>query len=129
MVQDQKRDLGTRIKRSNTKHQYKVGLAFLGGDNARQAYDFYKVMGDKYWAMRAQNKKVLSIVARCYAIAAENAGQIVQAYSKTNLDIKGEMQINFTENLKMAEAIAQKIKEDPTCDAVKEYMKTFDQAE
>ena len=86
-------------------------------------------MGDKYWAMRTQNKKVLSIVARCYAIAAENAGQIVQAYSKTNLDIKGEMQINFNENLKMAEAIAQKVKEDPTCDAVKEYMKTFDAAE
>ena len=39
------------------------------------------------------------------------------------------MQTNFTENLKMAEAIAQKIKEDPTCDAVKEYLKTFDQAE
>jgi len=65
------------------------------GPNARYAYDFYKTMGDRFWAIRAQDKKVLSVVKRCYAIAAENANLIAQVCTNQESPIKQEMLKNL----------------------------------
>ena len=50
MIEDQKRELKPKIKRSNTNAQHKVGLTFLG-QNFRQAFDFYQIMADRYFEL------------------------------------------------------------------------------
>ena len=128
MIEDQKRQLKPKIKRSNTQAQHKVGLNFLG-QNFRQAFDFYQNLADRYFELSKSDKRILGAAKKCYVIAAENAIAVAKRFNNDEHPIKIEMNTRVAQNLQVAEAIQQKINSDPTCSAKKVFFSNHDQVE
>ena len=66
-------------------------------------------MAEQYWQLSLKDKRSLAAAKRCYAIAAENAHQIVQMFPDETNEIRQQMMGKVMQNIQLAESIEQKI--------------------
>ena len=116
------------IKRSDTRHKHKFGLAFLG-QNYMQATEMYQNMADKYFELAKTDKRSLTAAKKCYVIAAENAIQISRLFKDDENPVKQKLMTTINQNLHLAEMIKQKVEKEPACDAKKAFLANFDAVE